>query len=35
MLKPLKHQARLAQENPKIRLLAHEGGTGKTICACP
>jgi len=34
MLKPLKHQARLAQENPKIRLLAHEGGTGKTICAC-
>jgi superfamily II DNA or RNA helicase len=34
MLKPFKHQQRLIDENPKVRLLAHEGGTGKTICAC-
>lgn len=28
------HQQKLIDENPKKALLAHEGGTGKTICAC-
>ncbi len=34
MLKPLKHQEKFGKGYTGTNLLVHEGGTGKTICAC-
>ncbi len=34
MLKPLKHQEKFQKNYTGSRLLVHEGGTGKTVCAC-
>lgn len=33
-MKPLKHQEKFAKDYEGKRLLVHEGGTGKTVCAC-
>lgn len=33
-MKPLKHQEKFAKGYSGSRLLVHEGGTGKTVCAC-
>jgi len=33
-LKPLKHQEKFVKDYQGPSLLVHEGGTGKTICAC-
>ncbi len=31
---PLKHQEKFANDYKGKRLIVHEGGTGKTVCAC-
>ena len=33
-MKPLKHQERFGNNYTGLRILGHEGGTGKTVCAC-
>lgn len=33
-MKPLKHQKKFAKNYKGSRLIFHEGGTGKTVCAC-
>lgn len=33
-LKPLKHQEKFVKDYKGKTLLVHEGGTGKTVCAC-
>jgi len=33
-MKPLKHQEKFQKDYTGKRILVHEGGTGKTICAC-
>jgi len=34
MLKPFKHQEKYGQSYKDNELVVHEGGTGKTVCAC-
>jgi superfamily II DNA or RNA helicase len=33
-MKPLKHQEKFVKDYQGKNLLVHEGGTGKTVCAC-